>query len=188
MSLKFGNGSSLGLEQVFVPKKRSDDSPGHSFQHLRPKETRFIISLKRKLTPRVLLKPKFKLNIAHHKTSYKPDLKLPVRVTDRFTIEPGYKFKWSHYSGVDKDDKRKREPFIALVYRMGVFKLELRRTQIWAGHKMYNDRRRDYENKLKLKYALTANFTLFADARDVTASSTDSRRQLKSKLGFEYAF
>ena len=188
ISRGFANGIELGIEEILTPRKQSDGSPGHAYKHLRHHETKFVFAYKHKLSPRVAIKPKLRLELKKHETTYREAIKLPIKLTQHLKLEPGFEYRGTHYDASGRGKKSRTEPSIQLAWTIGDFKLELRRKQIFSNRIIYNNKKHDYQNRLAVKYAMTDNFTPYVDVRDVSVDSTSDRRQAEIRTGFSYAF
>lgn len=181
-----GHGFAISVAEEWLPRPKADKSAGDAFHRLEPYKTRLDIHYSRKLSHNVTFKHRFRNDFKKGKRETKPRFQLQVKLSDHFSVTPGYERINTYSKG--KANLYQNQVSMALEYKWKKFKYKYTREDYYSTNGViYDNTRHNYKNKYVIGYA-GKRFEPYLEVRNVSRSSTKPGRDDDVRLGVKYRF
>ncbi|CAI2017447.1 Oligogalacturonate-specific porin kdgM precursor [Serratia fonticola] len=183
---RFGNGFGFGLEAMWKNSGENKDIP---FNDMVSNGTELTLGYQFPVNSGFKLQPVFVMTSNSNSNGYKPGLYGSYQLTDSLTLSARYRWEYIRHVTQGVDDDRINRADIWVAYTQGQWKYEYNYFYIGSDSRLrYNNRKWDYENSLKVQYAIDKAWAPYVGILNKSVKGDSSARQTGFRVGLQYSF
>lgn len=182
------HGFGMAFEAVTETAETHDGQPGKAYSRLTKDALKAKLKYSHKLTKTLKIKPKFTFSKGEDKKSYKTAVKFPYELTNRLSVSPGYYHKVTTYDEQGKRNKNDDSWQLGAKYKFERFSVGVAHKEVYSNELLFDNKKRNYNNKALLEFKATPHFTPYLEVADVEVDEETNERQVRYRVGVRYEF